>query len=209
MACFIVFEGGDGSGKSTQARSLLRRMRRRGVKALRTHEPGGTPLGQYLRHLLKSGAAMTPMSELMLFEAARAQLVDTVIKPFLDQGGVVIADRFTSSTMAYQGYGRGLDRELIERLNREATGGLEPDLTVLLDLQLKRPWPERGRETEIISTVLQWISTARYVEATPLWPLRTLKAGWCWTANARLKTSAGKSGSKCSRFFNLNHSQRQ
>ena len=137
MACFIVFEGGDGSGKSTQARSLLRRMRRRGVKVLRTHEPGGTPLGQYLRRLLKSGDAMTPMSELMLFEAARAQLVDTVIKPFLDQGGVVIADRFTSSTMAYQGYGRGLDRELIERLNREAAGGLEPDLTVLLDLPVE------------------------------------------------------------------------
>ena len=137
MACFIVFEGGDGSGKSTQARSLLRRMRRRGVKVLRTHEPGGTPLGQYLRRLLKSGDAMTPMSELMLFEAARSQLVDTVIKPFLDQGGVVIADRFTSSTMAYQGYGRGLDRELIERLNREAAGGLEPDLTVLLDLPVE------------------------------------------------------------------------
>jgi dTMP kinase len=144
MACFIVFEGGDGSGKSTQARSLLRRMRRRGVKVLRTHDPGGTPLGQYLRHLLKSGAAMTPMSELMLFEAARAQLVDTVIKPFLDQGGVVIADRFTSSTMAYQGYGRGLDRELIERLNREATGGLEPDLTVFLDLPVETALARKG-----------------------------------------------------------------
>ncbi len=137
MACFIVFEGGDGSGKSTQARSLLRRLRRRGVKVLRTHEPGGTPLGQSLRRLLKSGEAMTPMSELMLFEAARAQLVQNVIRPFLEQGGVVIADRFTSSTMAYQGYGRGLDRELIERLNREATGGLEPDLTVFLDLPVE------------------------------------------------------------------------
>ena len=145
MACFIVFEGGDGSGKSTQARSLLRRMRRRDVKVLRTHEPGGTPLGQYLRRLLKSGDAMTPMSELMLFEAARAQLVDTVIKPFLDQGGVVIADRFTSSTMAYQGYGRGLDRELIERLNREATGGLEPDLTVLLDLPVETALARKGK----------------------------------------------------------------
>lgn len=137
MACFIVFEGGDGSGKSTQARSLLRRLRRRGVKVLRTHEPGGTPLGQSLRRLLKSGEAMTPISELMLFEAARAQLVQNVIRPFLEQGGVVIADRFTSSTMAYQGYGRGLDRELIERLNREATGGLEPDLTVFLDLPVE------------------------------------------------------------------------
>ena len=137
MACFIVFEGGDGSGKSTQARSLLRRLRRRGIKVLPTHEPGGTPLGRSLRGLLKSGEAMTPISELMLFEAARAQLVQKVIRPFLDAGGVVIADRFASSTVAYQGYGRGLDRELIERLNREATGGLEPDLTLLLDLPVE------------------------------------------------------------------------
>ncbi len=144
MACFIVFEGGDGSGKSTQARSLLRRLRRRGVKVLRTHEPGGTPLGQSLRRLLKSGDSMTPMSELLLFEAARAQLVQQVIKPCLEQGGVVIADRFTSSTMAYQGYGRGLDRELIERLNREATGGLEPDLTVLLDLPVETALARKG-----------------------------------------------------------------
>jgi dTMP kinase len=144
MACFIVFEGGDGSGKSTQARSLLRRLRRRGVKVLRTHEPGGTPLGQSLRRLLKTGEAMTPMSELMLFEAARAQLVQNVIKPFLEQGGVVIADRFTSSTMAYQGYGRGLDRELIERLNRETTGGLEPDLTVFLDLPVETALARKG-----------------------------------------------------------------
>ena len=144
MACFIVFEGGDGSGKSTQARSLLRRLRRRGVKVLRTHEPGGTPLGQSLRRLLKSGEAMTPVSELMLFEAARAQLVQNVIRPFLEQGGVVIADRFTSSTMTYQGYGRGLDRELIDRLNREATGGLEPDLTVFLDLPVETALARKG-----------------------------------------------------------------
>jgi len=137
MACFIVFEGGDGSGKSTQAHALLRRLRRSNIKVLRTHEPGGTSLGQALRRLLKLGEPMLPISELMLFEAARAQLVDKVIRPFLDEGGVVIADRFTSSTMTYQGYGRGLDHELIERLNREATGGLEPDLTVLLDLPVE------------------------------------------------------------------------
>ncbi|MDA1128299.1 MAG: dTMP kinase [Chloroflexi bacterium] len=144
MGCFVVFEGGDGSGKSTQARSLFRRLRNRGIKALRTHEPGGTPLGQALRRLLKSGEPMAPISELMLFEAARAQLVQHVIRPFLDQGGVVIADRFTSSTIAYQGYGRGLDRELIERLNREATGGLEPDLTVLLDLPVETALARKG-----------------------------------------------------------------
>ena len=144
MASFIVFEGGDGSGKSTQARSLLRRLRRRGISVMRTHEPGGTPLGQSLRRLLKSGETMTPISELLLFEAARAQLVQQVIRPFLGQGGVVIADRFTSSTMAYQGYGRGLDRELIERLNREATGGLEPDLTVLLELPVEMALARKG-----------------------------------------------------------------
>ncbi|PKB72059.1 MAG: dTMP kinase [SAR202 cluster bacterium Io17-Chloro-G6] len=148
MACFIVFEGGDGSGKSTQARSLFRRLRNRGVKVLRTHEPGGTPLGQSLRRLLKSGEPMTPISELMLFEAARAQLVQQVIRPFLDQGGVVIADRYTSSTVAYQGYGRGLDRELIERLNREATGGLEPDLTVLLDLPVETALARKGGDDD-------------------------------------------------------------
>ena len=137
MACFIAFEGGDGSGKSTQAHALFRRLRRSNIEVLSTHEPGGTPLGQALRRLLKLGEPMLPISELMLFEAARAQLVDKVIRPFLDEGGVVIADRFTSSTMAYQGYGRGLDHELIERLNREATGGLEPDLTVLLDLPVE------------------------------------------------------------------------
>lgn len=144
MACFIVFEGGDGSGKSTQARSLFRRLRRRGINVMRTHEPGGTPLGQSLRRLLKSGEPMTATSELLLFEAARAQLVHQVIRPFLDQGGVVIADRFTSSTVAYQGYGRGLDRELIERLNREAIGGLEPDLTVLLDLPVETALARKG-----------------------------------------------------------------
>ena len=148
MACFIVFEGGDGSGKSTQVRSLMRRLRRRGVNVIRTREPGGTRLGQALRTLLKSGEPMTPISELMLFEAARAQLVQQVIKPFLAEGGVVIADRFTSSTVAYQGYGRGLDRELIERLNREATGGLEPDLTVLLDLPVETALARKSNGSE-------------------------------------------------------------
>ena len=137
MACFIVFEGGDGSGKSTQVRSLLGRLRRRNIQVLSTYEPGGTRLGQALRRLLKSGEPMPAISELMLFEAARAQLVDQVIQPFLNDGGVVIADRFTSSTTAYQGYGRGLDLEMIERLNQEATGGLKPDLTVLLDLPVE------------------------------------------------------------------------
>ena len=145
MACFIVFEGGDGSGKSTQVHSLLRRLRRRGIKVLSTYEPGGTPLGRALRSLLKSGEPIDAISELMLFEAARAQLVSQVIQPFLDDGGVVISDRFTSSTTAYQGYGRGIDLDLIERLNFAATKGLKPDLTVLLDLPVETALARKER----------------------------------------------------------------
>jgi len=146
VASFIIFEGGDGSGKSTQARNLLRRLRRRGLDALLTHEPGGTPLGEALRRVLKSGPAMSPVSELFLFEAARAQLVDTLIRPALAEGRTVVADRYVASTVAYQAYGRDLDRNLVDRLNREATGGLMPDLTIFLDLsvdtalsRIKRP----------------------------------------------------------------------
>ncbi|MEE3142651.1 MAG: dTMP kinase, partial [Chloroflexota bacterium] len=134
MAIFIVFEGGDGSGKSTQARNLSQRLRRRSIPVLLTREPGGTPSGESIRRLLKGQRSFRPMSELLLFEAARAQLVESVIRPGLDGGTTVICDRYTASTVAYQGHGRGLDLALIQRLNEMATGGLVPDLTVLLDL---------------------------------------------------------------------------
>ena len=134
MAIFIVFEGGDGSGKSTQARNLSKRLRRRSIPVLLTREPGGTPSGESIRRLLKGQRSFRPMSELLLFEAARAQLVESVIRPGLDGGTTVICDRYTASTVAYQGHGRGLDLALIQQLNEMATGGLVPDLTVLLDL---------------------------------------------------------------------------
>ena len=134
MAIFIVFEGGDGSGKSTQARNLSQRLRRRSIPVLLTREPGGTPSGESIRRLLKGQRNFRPMSELLLFEAARAQLVESVIRPGLDGGTAVICDRYTASTVAYQGHGRGLDLALIQQLNEIATGGLVPDLTVLLDL---------------------------------------------------------------------------
>ena len=134
MAIFIVFEGGDGSGKSTQARNLSRRLRRRSIPVQLTREPGGTPSGESIRRLLKGQRSFRPMSELLLFEAARAQLVESVIRPGLDGGTTVICDRYTASTVAYQGHGRGLDLALIQQLNEMATGGLAPDLTVLLDL---------------------------------------------------------------------------
>ena len=134
MAIFIVFEGGDGSGKSTQARNLSQRLRRRSIPVLLTREPGGTPSGESIRRLLKGQRSFRPRSELLLFEAARAQLVESVIRPRLDGGTTVICDRYTPSTVAYQGHGRGLDLALIQQLNEMATGGLVPELTVLLDL---------------------------------------------------------------------------
>jgi dTMP kinase len=134
---FIVFEGGDGAGKSTQCRSLLHRLRRRGYPVVITREPGGTPLGESLRRLLKSRQNISNLSELLLFEAARAQLVEQVILPALLVGETVICDRFTASSIAYQGYGRGLDLGLIYQLNDYATGELSPDLTIWLDLPVK------------------------------------------------------------------------
>ena len=131
---FIVFEGGDGAGKSTQARALFRQMQRSGHSVILTREPGGTPLGESLRRLLKSRPGTTPFSELFLFLAARAQLVQQVIQPALQKQTSVICDRFTASTVAYQGYGRELDLQAIDQLNLLASSGLSPDLNILLDL---------------------------------------------------------------------------
>ena len=132
---FISFEGGDGSRKTTQAAAVERRLREAGVPVLLVQEPGSTGLGMHLRDWLKRDMSTVPMAELLLFEAARAQLVAEVVRPALAAGRTVIADRFIDSTLAYQGYGRGLDLSLIRTLNDAATGGLTPDLTVLLDVE--------------------------------------------------------------------------
>ena len=134
MALFIVIEGLDGSGKSTQARSLVRRLRRRNHPVLLTHEPGGTPLGETLRRWLKRCRHLSPFAELSLFIAARAQLVKDVVRPALEKGVIVVSDRYIASTVAYQGYGRDMDLGMIDGLNQAATEGLVPGLTVLLDL---------------------------------------------------------------------------
>lgn len=137
MGAFIVFEGGEGVGKSTQARSLARRLSKNGYRVVQTREPGGTPLGESARRWLKTQPLLTPVTELALFIAARAQLVHEVILPALNSRHVVVCDRFTGSSIAYQGYGRGLDLELIQRLNDAATGGLQPDQVVLLDFPVE------------------------------------------------------------------------
>ena len=130
---FIVFEGGEGSGKSTQAERLLQRLSEAGRQAVLVREPGTTTLGGYLRDYLKSKRPLTLEAELLLFVAARAQLVAEEIRPTLEKGITVIADRYTGSTVAYQGYGRGIPREVVDYLNDYVTGGLTADATFLLD----------------------------------------------------------------------------
>ena len=134
-ALFIVFEGGEGSGKSTQAERLLQRFSDAGRQAVLVREPGTTTLGLYLREYLKSKRPLTLESELLLFAAARAQLVAEEIRPTLERGISVVADRYTGSTVAYQGFGRGIRREVIDYLNDYVTGGLTPDVTFLLDTE--------------------------------------------------------------------------
>lgn len=130
---FVTFEGIEGCGKTTQAHRLARAL---GPSALLTQEPGGTALGRAIRALLLevTGGGMSPEAEVLLFFADRAQHVAEVVRPALAAGKVVISDRYTDSSMAYQGYGRGIDLELIRVVARAATGGLTPELTVFIDV---------------------------------------------------------------------------
>ena len=137
-ASFIVFEGGEGSGKSTQAKALSNRLRRLGFNVVLTHEPGGTLLGNKLRRWVKWGKGVTTQTELYLFLASRSQLLTKVIRPALEKGFIVICDRFDASTFAYQGYGRGMDLEFLKMVNTFVTDGFYPDLTVLLDISAEQ-----------------------------------------------------------------------
>ena len=136
MALFMTFEGGEGCGKSVQARALYRRLLKLAIPAVLTHEPGGTPFGKKLGRWLKwtKDTDISPLTELLLFNASRAQLVTQVILPNLQSGKIVVCDRYADSTTAYQSYGRGLDLEMVKAINNAATRGLKPNLTVLLDI---------------------------------------------------------------------------
>jgi len=137
---FITFEGGEGSGKSTQSRLLCDLLKAKGYKVIRTREPGGTKLSEAVRRiLLDPDNKITPVAELFLYETARTQHIAEIVKPALEAGGIVVCDRFTDATIAYQGYARGLDVTVIRKLNRIATFGIEPDLTIYLDIS-----PEKG-----------------------------------------------------------------
>ncbi|MDD2519835.1 MAG: dTMP kinase [Kiritimatiellae bacterium] len=135
----ITFEGPEGAGKSTQAAMLIARLEARGIEIIYTREPGGTKLGEAIRGVLQynaAGEAPCPESEVLLFEASRAQLVRQVILPALERGAWVVCDRFFDSTTAYQGFGRGFPVELMETINRFAVGEAVPDMTILLDVNV-------------------------------------------------------------------------
>lgn len=131
----ITLEGIDGSGKTTQFKRLVKYLRRRGYKVRSTREPGGTPLGEKVRAILLSATEdLSPLTELALFYAARAQHIEDVIRPALDRGEIVVSDRFNDCSFVYQGYARGLGARAVRRLDRAICGPVQPDLTLVLDL---------------------------------------------------------------------------
>ena len=156
---FIAFEGGEGAGKTTQAKLLQERLQSLSKAVVLTREPGGTALGEHLREIIlrpterersstDTRSSLAPAAELFLFLAARAQLVSAVIRPGLEKGAIVVCDRYSASTIAYQGYGRGLDVESVRRACDLAAGGLKPDLSILLDIPVGDGLDRKGAEDE-------------------------------------------------------------
>ena len=158
---FVVLEGGEGAGKTTLAKALAARIEALGREVVLTREPGGTPAGERVRELLHE--ALPPWGETFAFLAARAALVEQVIRPALERGAVVVCDRFAGSTFAYQGYGRGLDLDELRRANALATGGLEPGLVLYLDLPPEAGLARKHGEAEAIRTGLEGLAFHRRV----------------------------------------------
>jgi dTMP kinase len=131
---FVTFEGPEGSGKSTVLRQLAAEMEAAGTPCFSTREPGSGPIGERIRGILLDGLPLPPLTELFLFLADRSQHVETQIKPAIDAGMLVLCDRYADSTLVYQGYGRGMGLDRLARWNEEATGGMKPDITFLLDV---------------------------------------------------------------------------
>lgn len=148
MSILVTFEGIEGSGKSTQIALTGRYLEERGYPCLVTREPGGTPLGEEIRRLLldKNELSIDPLAELYLIEADRAQHVAEIIRPALEEGRMVLCDRFTDATVAYQGYGRGMELAFIEAMNQRATNGLTPQCTIVLDYSVEKGMGRAGGE---------------------------------------------------------------
>lgn len=153
LGYFITFEGVEGSGKSTQIRYLANSLISRNLSTTLTREPGGCPIADKIRAILldADNSAMSAMAELMLYAAARAQHVNEVIAPALSDSGIVLCDRFCDATVAYQSYGRGLDRSIIDTLNSHACSGISPDLTVLIDCDPRVGLERARRRIELSS----------------------------------------------------------
>lgn len=147
---FITFEGPEGSGKTSQIRLLAQFLQEQGHTVITTREPGGTSIGDQIRGVLHDveNGEMTAVAEILLYSASRAQLVRQVIQPALAKGQVVLCDRYADSTLAYQGYGRGLEMRYLQQVTQFATGGLEPDLTFLLDLEVEMGLARRIENAE-------------------------------------------------------------
>ena len=148
---FVTFEGSEGSGKSTQIILLADYLRGKGFRVTTTREPGGTLIGEQVRSCLHDvdNQEMTPSAEVLLYSASRAQLVQEVIQPALDDNNVVLSDRYADSTLAYQGYGRLLDLDTLATITQFATGGLKPDLSIFLDVDVEEGLSRRSEGAEV------------------------------------------------------------
>jgi dTMP kinase len=197
---FITFEGTEGCGKSTQVKLLTERLRALGHPVRTLREPGGTPIGEEIRHTLKhskNNEAMTAEAELLLMNASRAQLVREIIQPALAAGEMVLCDRFYDSTTAYQGFGRGLDLEKVRAIIGFAVGKTKPDLTLLLHGSVRARKICRSSATASRRPTGHFLNASR--KATPSSPPRSPGASSSSTARNPLKTSAPPSGSRSSR----------
>ncbi len=180
MSLFITFEGPEGSGKTTQLKLLAEWLRERGCDVLATREPGGTAISEAIRGILldPTHTEMQPEAEILLFSAARAQIVAQVIRPHLQGGGIVLCDRYADSTLAYQGYGRGLDLDTLRTITAFATGGLVPDLTIYLDIAieegLRRKVPQEWNRLEAQALVFHQRVRGGYLEMAASEPDRWL-----------------------------------
>lgn len=174
---FITFEGSEGSGKSTQSKLLYDYLRKKGYRVIYLREPGGTNISEKIRHILLDPAnkSMAAQCEMLLYMAARAQVVSEVIKPALAKNKIVICDRFLDSTLAYQGYGLGININFIKRVGVFSTGGIRPDLTLFLDLPVRRGLKACGRKKDRIEKrSLRYFSRVRsgYLKLSAFEPKR-------------------------------------
>ena len=194
--CFITIEGVEGLGKSTNISYIERFLEARDIEFVSTREPGGTALAERIRDVLldKAESSMDPMTELLLMFAARKQHTEELIKPALERGEWVICDRYTDSSYAYQGGGRGLDSKIISKIEKLTLGGFKPDLTIVLDLPVKKGLARAGNRGELDRFELETENFFKRVRATFLARAKTHKRYHVINASRSLNAVQGKIG---------------